>query len=85
MWFHNGEAWITKLIKGADDVPVQGSFDGAEASELMALHILNKINEIVHIHSQGLYRDDMQMLVPARRVKYRIRTQLFKTFQEPRI
>lgn len=59
-----------------------GSFDSAEVLELMGLYILNKINEIVHIDSHGLYRDNRLMIVTGnRRVNNRFRKQLFKLFK----
>lgn len=71
--FQNGEAWIKTSGNGAFDVP-QGSFDSAEVSELMSLYIFNKINEIFHVDSHGLYRDDGLMIVlDIRKVNERIR------------
>lgn len=50
-------------MDNAFDVP-QGTFDGAEVSQLMGLFIMNKINKIVHTDNHGLYRNDGLSVVP---------------------
>lgn len=77
--FHNGATWFKKKID-CFDVP-QGSFVGAEISELIGLHILYEINKVVHINNHGLYRDDSLMIVPINRTNDIIRKALFKLFK----
>ena len=52
--FPNGQPWVKK---GNTDFDVtQGSYDGAEACELVGLYVLSKLNDLkINI---GLYRDD---------------------------
>lgn len=64
--FHNGEAWINKSSNGDFDIPYR-SFDVTEVSELMGLFILNKINQIVHADSHGIYRDGGLIIAPGNR------------------
>lgn len=72
---------INNANKGAFDV-LQGSFDGAEVSELMGLYLLCKINNIVHMSDHGLYTDDGLMVVAnKRKVNAKIRKELQKLFK----
>ena len=53
--YNEGEAWIKRGSKNFD--VAQGSFDGAECSELVGLFILADIRKIENLNS-GIYRDD---------------------------
>ena len=53
--YNEGEAWIKKGNTNFD--VAQGSFDGAECSELVGLFILADIRKIENLNS-GIYRDD---------------------------
>ena len=57
--FFDGSAWIKKGNEDAFDIP-QGCLDGAEASDLVGLYMLDKINSLKNpnLVSFGLYRDD---------------------------
>lgn len=79
--YHNGNVWL-KTSKDGFGV-LQGSFDGAEVSELMGLFILNKIIKIVHIDNHDLYRADGLIIVPDnRKANDKIRKMLFKLFHD---
>ena len=55
--FHNGEAWVKRNGDGSCEV-AQGSYDGAEASELVGLFLLSLIHTVIEKNDVGLYRDD---------------------------
>ena len=51
-----GEPWSKKNGKSFDIR--MGDYDGAEASDLVGLYILNKMCDIIKKEDEGLYRDD---------------------------
>lgn len=55
--FENGRAWQKKEKDGTFDVTM-GSFDGAEACELVGAYILSKLAPFFNQGDVGLYRDD---------------------------
>ena len=55
LW-HDGSTWVKKGEQNFD--VAQGSFDGAETTDLVGLFILDKLKELEELNS-GLYRDDM--------------------------
>ena len=56
--FFNGEAWVKRSDTNFDIS--QGSLDGAEASDLIGLYMLDLLNQSLNLNhiSFGLYRDD---------------------------
>ena len=54
--FHNGNVWIKKWGNPLVDVTM-GSYDEAEACELVELYLLSKLAPLVGTKSVGLYRD----------------------------
>ena len=57
--FHGNEVWIKK---NNFDV-AQGSYDGAEISELIGIYVLHKIKESFGDMLIGLYRDDCLLVI----------------------
>ena len=55
LW-HKGSTWVKKGEKNFD--VAQGSFDGAETTDLVGLFLLEKLRELEEV-DKGLYRDDM--------------------------
>jgi hypothetical protein len=55
--FNKDEPWIKKTNDSTFDVTM-GSYDGAEACELVGLYILPTLQDILPDSSVGLYRDD---------------------------
>ena len=55
--YFEGNPWIKKDTTEHFDV-TEGSFDGAEVCELVGLHLLSKLRDLVTDGSVGLYRDD---------------------------
>ena len=55
--YFEGNPWIKKDTTEHFDV-TEGSFDGAEVCELVGLHLLSKLTDLVTDGSVGLYRDD---------------------------
>ena len=54
--FNNGNPWVKK--NDSDFDVTMGSFDGAEACELIGLFILDKLKNLIDPKHIGLYRDD---------------------------
>lgn len=77
--YHDGDVWVKKASKDGFDAP-QGTYDGAEVSELMRPFTLNKINKIFHIDN---YRDNGLMVVPDNKnANDKIRKILLKLFHD---
>ena len=55
LW-HQGSTWVKRGDVNFDIA--QGSFDGAESTDLVGLFLLHKLEEVKEV-SKGLYRDDM--------------------------
>ena len=55
--FHKGQAWAKKEKDGSFDVTT-GSYDGAEACELVRAFMLSKLRPLLGEECVGLYRDD---------------------------
>lgn len=62
--FCSVDPWIGKSRNNTFDV-LQVSFHGVDVSELIDIYILSKMNELVHIDHNWLYRDDSLMCVSA--------------------
>ena len=54
--FHQDSTWVKR--GGANFDIAQGSFDGAESTDLVGLFLLHKLEEVRELNT-GLYRDDM--------------------------
>ena len=54
--FHNGSTWVKKGERNFD--VAQGSYDGAETTDLVGLYLLDKLKGVEEMNG-GLYRDDM--------------------------
>ena len=55
--FYDDDPWVKKDTSQHFDV-TEGSFDGAEACELVGLFLLNQLEDIITNGSVGVYRDD---------------------------
>ena len=55
LW-HQGSTWVKKGRKNFD--VAQGSYDGAETTDLVGLYLLDKLRVVEEV-DKGLYRDDM--------------------------
>ena len=55
--FKGKEQWMKKNGEGLFDVTM-GSFDGAEACEIVGLYLLDKLSSLLGKDNVGLYRDD---------------------------
>ena len=55
--FYDDDPWVKKDTWQHFDV-TEGSFDGAEACELVGLFLLNQLEDIITNGSVGVYRDD---------------------------
>ena len=55
LW-HQGTTWVKRGDANFD--VAQGSFDGAESTDLVGLFLLHKLEEVKEVN-KGLYRDDM--------------------------
>lgn len=60
--FYENNPWVKK--DGKDFDITMGSYDGAEACELVGLYILDKIKTIIDPKNVGLYRDDGLAAIP---------------------
>ena len=54
--FHDGSTWVKKGEVNFD--VAQGSYDGAESTDLIGLYLLDKLKGVEEMNG-GLYRDDM--------------------------
>ena len=59
--FNNGSPWAKKNNNDLFDIPM-GSYDGAEACELVVCYMLGQLKEELHNAPLGLYRDDGLMV-----------------------
>ena len=55
--FRGNEQWMKKNGEGLFDITM-GSFDGAEACEIVGLYLLDKLSSLLGKDNVGLYRDD---------------------------
>ena len=55
LW-HDGSAWVKKGEVNFD--VAQGSFDGAETTDMVGLYLLSKLKDLEEMNA-GLYRDDL--------------------------
>ena len=63
--FNDGDPWAKKGA-GSFDI-AQGSYDGAECSELVGLFMLSELEKLDHRLSIGIYRDDCLAVTGASR------------------
>ena len=78
--FHEGSLWIKKGERNFDIA--QGSWDGAEVTDLVGLYLLSKLQHLDEMNS-GLYRDDMLGVTQLQgKDAERLKQKIIKVFQD---
>ena len=79
----NNKAWKKKQTESCFDL-TKGSFDGADACELVVIYILCFLAKLINKKDCGLYRDDGQLIFPYVNGKQidRMRKNIIKIFKD---